>query len=68
MIAAIETESKILLRLLERDVLTRSRLDTLAFEAAMAGVPAVEMLLANDLLSDVDAAQAYADLEKDQSA
>ena len=62
MIAAIETESKILLRLLERNVLTRSRLDTLAYEATMAGVPAVEMLLANDLLSDVDAAQAYADL------
>ena len=62
MIAAIETESKILLRLLERNVLTRSRLDTLACEATMAGVPAVEMLLANDLLSDVDAAQAYADL------
>ncbi len=60
--AAIETEPKILLKLLDKRVMKRSALNGLLLQSAMAGSPPVEVLLNNDVLSDADAAQAYAEL------
>ncbi len=62
MIAALDAESKILLKLLDKDVMRRPALDTLLVEASMVGLPPVEMLLARDVLSDAEVAQAYAEL------
>ena len=62
MLAAVDAEAKILLKLLERGVLTPPAFGGLLNEAAMAGLPPVEMLLAKDVLSDADAGQAYAEL------
>ena len=62
MIAALDAEKKILLKLIERDVMTHQALDTFLIESALSGMPPVEMLLAKDLLSEADAAQAYAEL------
>ena len=62
MIAAIDSEAKVLLKLLDKRVMTRSALDTLLIESTLMGMPPIEMLLANDILSDADAGQAYAEL------
>ncbi len=62
MIAALDAEKQILLKLIERDVMTRQELDACLVEASLSGMPPVEMLLAQDVLSEADAAQAYADL------
>jgi type IV pilus assembly protein PilB len=62
MIAALDAETKILFRLLDKKALTRGRLDTLLSNGSATGLPLVEMLLIEDVLSDADVAQAYADL------
>ncbi len=62
MIAAIDTERKILLKMLERRVMSHDALQNVLMESAMTGLPPVEMLLANDSLSDAEVAQAYAEL------
>ncbi len=62
MIAAVDAEPKILLRLLERGAVTRTTIDAVLHEALLAGRPPIEMLLAKDVLSDAEVAQAYAEL------
>ncbi len=62
MIAAIDAEVTILRNLLEKDTLTRAGVDSLLLESAMMGLPPVETLLARDVVSDEEVAQAYADL------
>ncbi len=62
MFATIDAEAKILLKMLERGVMTRAQLSTLVHAAAAAGLPPVELLLSNDMLSDADAAQAFSEL------
>ena len=62
MIAAIDAEPKILMKLLERGVLSRSALVALRAESALMGEPPVTTLLAKDVLSDADVAQGYAEL------
>ncbi len=62
MIAAVDSEAKVLLKLLDKKVMTRSALDALLMESALTGLPPIEMLLANDVISDADAGQAYAEL------
>jgi len=60
--AAGAAEVKIVNRLLEAHSLTRQRLTDCALEAAVSGIPLVDALLANDVISDADVARAYADL------
>ena len=62
MIAAVDAESKILLKLRERRVLSAAALQAVLTESTLAGVPPIEMLLLSDMLSEADVAQAYAEL------
>ncbi len=62
MLAAIDAESKVLMRLRERGMLSRSAAGSLLLESQMAGLPPVEMLIFKDVLSDADVAQAYGEL------
>ncbi len=61
MVAARAAELKILGRLIEARQLPRRDLVDHVMEAEIAGLPLVEVLLARDVISDVDAALAYAD-------
>ena len=62
MLAALDAEKKILFKLIENKVVTRQALDACLVEASLSGMPPVELLQAKDLLSEMDAAQAYAEL------
>ena len=61
MVAAIAAETKIVAGLLESQQLTRRQLIEHRLAAHVAGLPLVELLLARDVISDADVAQAYAD-------
>ena len=62
MVAATACEMKIVARLLDARQLTRKDLTDHAIETSVSGLPLVEVLLARDVVSDVDVARAYADL------
>jgi len=61
-IAARASEPKVVARLLDAGHLTRHDLADYMIEADVSGLPLVEVLLAADVISDTDVAQAYADL------
>ncbi len=61
MLAAQAAETKIVSRLVEAGQLNRGDLADCAIEAEIASVPLVEVLIARDVVSDADVAQAYAD-------
>ncbi len=62
MYASIDAEAKILLELFDKRVINPRALDSVRLESSLAGCPTVETLLSRDVLSDVDVAQAFADL------
>jgi len=62
MIAAESAEFRILSKLSSDGVLTQVGLASLRRESEALGVPLVDVLLANDLISEVDVARTYADL------
>jgi type IV pilus assembly protein PilB len=59
--AAVATQRKIISRLLDRGELQRSRLDRLKIESELAGEPLVRILIEQDLISDAETAQIYAE-------
>lgn len=61
MVAATASEMKIVSKLLEVRHLTHADLTQYTIEAHVSGLPLVEVLLARDVISDTDVAQAYAD-------
>ncbi|NOT02132.1 MAG: type II/IV secretion system protein [Phycisphaerales bacterium] len=62
MLAALDAESKILLKMLEKGAMTRSTARSLQLESAQSGLPMIESLLLQDIISEEDVARAYADL------
>ena len=59
--AAVATQSRIVSRLLERGELQRSHLSRLKVESEISGEPLVRVLLDQDLISDAEVAQVYAE-------
>ncbi|MBI1826157.1 MAG: type II/IV secretion system protein [Planctomycetes bacterium] len=62
MIASVAAEQRIVGKLLVDGTLNGTAYSAMRRESEVMGLPLVEVLIANDLVSDADAAQAYADL------
>ncbi len=61
MLASVTTEPSLVSRLLHEGHINLGRLASLRLESELLGLPLVEVLLVNDLISEADAATAYAE-------